>query len=118
VKTHILLVDDHDVVRGGVKKILDRESDVFVFGEAGTVADALKLVRERRWDCAIVDLSIGAKSGLELLKDMRQIQPQLPVVVFTMHGEEQYARRAFRAGAAGYLTKESPREELVRAITK
>ena len=118
MKKHILLVDDHDVVRDGVKKILDRQSDTFVFGEAGTVADALKLVRAQQWDCAVVDLSIGAKSGLELIKDIRQIQPRLPVVVFTMHGEEQYARRAFKAGVAGYLTKESPREELVRAIHK
>jgi DNA-binding NarL/FixJ family response regulator len=118
MKKHILLVDDHDVVRDGVKKILDAQSDGFVFGEAGTVADALKLVHARQWDCAVVDLSIGARSGLELIKGIRQIQPRLPVVVFTMHGEEQYARRAFKAGAAGYLTKESPREELVRAIHK
>lgn len=118
MKKYILLVDDHDVVRDGVKKILDAQSDVFVFGEAGTVADALKLIDARQWDCAVIDLSIGARSGLELLKDIRQIQPRLPVVVFTMHGEEQYARRAFKAGAAGYLTKESPREELVRAIHK
>jgi two-component system invasion response regulator UvrY len=114
----ILIVDDHDVVREGVKRILNEKDGTTVFGEAGSFSDALRLVREQDWDVAVLDLSLGDRSGLELLQQVKQIRPRLPVLILSMHSEEQYARRAFKAGAAGYITKDSPRSELVKALDK
>jgi DNA-binding NarL/FixJ family response regulator len=114
----ILIVDDHEVVRDGVKRIFDEQPDEVTFGEASTPQEAMRLVREGEWDVVVLDLSLGGKSGLELLKDLQQSDPKLPVLILSMHSEEQYARRAFKAGAAGYITKDSPREELFKAINK
>lgn len=114
----ILIIDDHEVVRDGVKKIFEKEPSAAVFGEAGTGQEALALVREEKWDIAVLDLSLGVRSGLEVLKELKQIRPRLPVLILSMHSEEQYARRAFRAGADGYVTKDSSRAELARAIDK
>jgi DNA-binding NarL/FixJ family response regulator len=114
----ILIVDDHEVVREGVKKILDEQSGAITYGEASTAPEALRLVREQDWDVVVLDLSLGGRSGLEVLKELKQIRPRLPVLILSMHSEEQYARRAFKAGAAGYITKDSPREDLVKAINK
>lgn len=112
----ILIVDDHDVVRAGVMKVAEQPG--IVFGEANNPAQALELVREQEWDLAVVDISLGDWSGLDLLKELKQIRPNLPVLILSMHSEEQYARRGFRAGAAGYITKDSPRHELAKAIQK
>jgi two-component system invasion response regulator UvrY len=114
----ILIVDDHEVLRDGVKRVFGKQPGAVTFGEASTVREALSLVRQENWDVVLLDLSLGDKSGLELLKELKQIRPQLPVLILTMHSEEQYARRAFKAGAAGYITKDSPRAELVKAINK
>jgi DNA-binding NarL/FixJ family response regulator len=114
----ILIVDDHEVVREGVKKILDEQPGTVTYGEASTASEALRLAHEQDWDIAILDLSLGGRSGLEVLKELRQIRPQLLVLILSMHSEEQYARRAFKAGAIGYITKDSPRAELVKAINK
>jgi two-component system, NarL family, invasion response regulator UvrY len=114
----ILIVDDHYVVREGVKRIFDNQPDSAAFGEASTAQEALKLIREQEWDIVVLDISIGDRSGLEVLRDLKQIKPKLPVLILTMHSEEQYARRAFKAGAAGYITKDSPRKELFTAINK
>ena len=113
----ILIVDDHEIVREGVKRIFDKESGINV-GEAGTAAEALRVINEQDWDVVILDLSLGRRNGLELLKELRQLRPALPVLILTMHSEEQFARRAFKAGAAGYMTKDSPRSELVNAVDK
>jgi DNA-binding NarL/FixJ family response regulator len=114
----ILIVDDHEVVREGVKKILDEQPGPIIFGEASTASEVLRLVREQDWDIVMLDLTLGERSGLEVLKELKQLRPRLPVLILSMHSEEQYARRAFKAGAAGYITKGSPREELVKAINK
>lgn len=114
----ILIVDDHEVVRDGVKRIFDDQPGEVAFGEASTPQEAVRLVRENDWDVVVLDLSLGGKSGLELLKELQQSFPKLPVLILSMHSEEQYARRAFKAGAAGYITKDSPREELFKAINK
>ena len=116
--TRILIVDDHAVVRDGIKKIFDEQPETIVFGQAGTAAEALNLARDEDWDVVVLDLSLGARSGLEVLKELKQIRPRLPVLILTMHSEEQYARRAFKGGAAGYITKDSPRTELLKAIKK
>lgn len=112
----ILIVDDHEVVRAGVMRIVEQPG--MVFGEASNAQRALELVRGEQWDLAVLDISLGDRSGLELLKELKQTRPRLQVLVLSMHSEEQYARRAFQAGAAGYITKDSPREELVKAVQK
>jgi len=115
----VLIVDDHSVVRNGLKKILEDQPDEIAFGEAETAPEAIALVREQDWDIVILDISLGGgRNGLDTLKEMKQIRPRLRVLILTMHAEEQYARRAFKAGAAGYVTKDSPRAELLEAIKR
>lgn len=114
----ILIIDDHDVVRDGVKRIISEQPGPNVFGEASTGQEALSAVSERDWDVIVLDLSLGGRSGLEVLKDVKQTRPRIPVLILSMHSEEQYARRAFKAGAAGYITKGSPRAELLSAVQK
>lgn len=114
----ILIVDDHAVVRCGVKKILDQQPGESDFGEASTAYEALKLVNDERWDAVLLDISLGGRNGLEVLKELKQIRPRLPVLIFSMHSEEEYARRAFKTGAAGYITKGTSRSELIKAINK
>lgn len=114
----ILIIDDHEVVREGIKKILNEQPGAKTFGEASTAPEALRLVRAEDWDIVVLDLSVSDRSGLEVLKELKLIRPQLPVLILSMHSEEQYARRAFKAGAAGYITKDNPRAELVKAINK
>jgi two-component system, NarL family, invasion response regulator UvrY len=115
---NLLIVDDHEVVRDGIKKIFGELAKPISFGEAGSAAEALLLVPERNWDAVILDLSLSGRNGLELLAQMKQIRPKLPVLILTTHSEEQYARRAFKAGAAGYITKGSSRTELVDAVNR
>jgi two-component system invasion response regulator UvrY len=106
------------VVRDGVKSILGEQVRPITFGEARTAPEALRLVNEQTWDLVILDLSLAGRNGLELLKQLKQIHPELPVLILSMHSEEQYARRAFKAGAAGYVTKESSRTEIAEAVNK
>jgi DNA-binding NarL/FixJ family response regulator len=114
----LLIIDDHEVVRRGVKTIFDEESDTMVFGEASTAPEALKRISEQDWDIVILDLGLPGRSGLDLLRELKHIRPRLPVLILSMHSEEQYARRALKAGASGYITKDSPRTELVRAVKR
>ena len=114
----ILIVDDHDVLREGVKRIFDQQDGMISFGEASTGAQALKLARKEEWDIVVLDLSLGSRSGLEVLKEIKQIRPRLPVLILSMHTEVQFVRRAFKAGASGYITKNSPRSELIKAVNK
>jgi len=114
----ILIVDAHEVVRDGVKKILAEQPGATAFGEAGTVAEALRLVREQDWDVAVLDPHLSNRSGMEVLRAFKQIRPHLPVLVLSMNPEEQSARRALKAGASGYISKDCPRAELVKAVNK
>ncbi len=114
----ILIVDNHVVVRDGVKKILAEQFSEITFGEAGTAQEAVKLASQESWDVVILAISLAGKNGLDVLKEIKHIRPKLPVLILTMYSEEQYARRAFKAGAAGYITKDSSRVELVRAVNK
>ena len=115
----ILLIDDHEVVRAGVKKIFDKQPDgAVVFGEASTAPEALNLVREQDWDAVVLDLSLAGRDGLEVLKELKQMRPHLPVLILSMHSEGLFARRAFKAGASGYVTKDIQRSELMDAINK
>jgi two-component system, NarL family, invasion response regulator UvrY len=114
----ILIVDDHAIVRDGVKTIFDERPDEAVFGESSTAQQALDLIAAENWDVVLLDISLGARNGLEVLRELKHIRPKVPVLIFSMHSEEQYARRAFKAGAAGYVTKGSSRAELLQAIVK
>lgn len=114
----VLIVDDHEVVRDGVRKLLEEQDGVISCGEAGTPEEGLTMALAGEWDAVVLDLSFAGKGGLEILKELKQARPRLPVLVLTMHSEEQYARRAFKAGAAGFITKDSPRAELSKAIHK
>src|SRR5215831_10306846 len=116
--TKILVVDDHAVVRDGVKRMFDEQPGTVTFGEASTPHEAITLVSEQDWDIVILDLALGERSGLEVLQELKKLRPRLPVLILSMYAEEQYARRAFKAGASGYITKDSSRTELVEAITK
>jgi len=112
----ILTIDDHEVVRRGLKDMFTSESATF--GEARSGAEAVELVRKQPWDIAVLDISLGGRSGLEVLGELKQIRPRMPVLILTMHAEEQYAVRAFKAGASGYINKASSGEELRKAILK
>ena len=114
----ILIVDDHEVLREGVKRIFDKQVGAITFGEASSGPEALRLIREQDWDIVVLDLSLTGQNGLEVLKELKQIRPRLPVLILSMHTEVQFARRAFKAGASGYITKDSPRSELTKAINK
>lgn len=117
-KIRILLVDDHTVVRNGVRLMLSSESDIVVEGEAANSQDALHLVRERDFDVALVDIAMPGKNGLELLRLLRAEKPKLAVLILSTYSEEVYAVRALKLGAAGYLTKDSPAAALVAAVRK
>lgn len=114
----ILCVDDHAIFRQGVKQILAQYDRMAKIGEAATAAAAMQLARESRWDLVILDLSLPDRSGLQVLTDLKREQPELPVIVLSMHAEDEYAIRALRIGASGYITKESAPEELVAALQK
>ena len=114
----ILLADDHAVVRQGVRQILVDAFAKATFGEAQNAHELLDLVATERWDIVVLDLTMPGGNGLEALKQLKHNQPQLPVLMLSMYPEDQYAVRTIRAGAAGYLIKESAPEELVTAIRK
>jgi DNA-binding NarL/FixJ family response regulator len=114
----VLVVDDHSIIRDGLRKILADTDDLIVAGEAANGNSALEKVRERDWDLLILDMSMPGRSGLELLKLIKIERPHLPIHVYSMHQEEQYAVRVIRAGAAGYLSKEGDSELLLPAIRK
>ncbi len=114
----ILLTDDHAVVRQGLRLILADHFKKAVFGEARNATEALNRVVKENWDVVLLDITMPGRSGLETLRDIKRLRPKLPVLVLSMHPEDQFAVRILKAGAAGYLTKESADEELVGAIKK
>lgn len=114
----ILITDDHAVVRQGLKQILAAEFKKAEFGEAGNAHESVKQVAEGKWDVVILDVTMPGRSGLEALKDIKQLRPKLPVLMLSMHPEDQFAVRMLKAGASGYMTKESAPEELVGAVRK
>jgi DNA-binding NarL/FixJ family response regulator len=114
----LLLVDDHTVVREGLKRLLDPLADEWTITEARTGYQALECLRAQRFDLAIVDLSMPGMSGLTLIARIKSEFPGVAVLVLTMHAEEQYAMRAFQAGASGYVTKDAASSELVEAVRK
>ena len=117
-KIKILIADDHPIVREGFKQVLSETSDMVVADEASNGQEVLNLVRKNKYDVILLDISMPGRSGLEILKELRSENPKLPVLIVSIYPEEQYAVRAFRAGASGYLTKASAPNELIAAIRK
>jgi two-component system, NarL family, invasion response regulator UvrY len=114
----ILIADDHAILRRGLKEILADELEGAILDEAGNAQEALAQVQNRAWDLVILDITMPGRSGLDLLRDLQQLRPKLPVLVLSMHPENQYAKRVLRAGAAGYMNKETAPKELVKAVRK
>lgn len=117
-KVQVLVADDHAIIRDGLRKILADTPDLEVAGEACDSAAAVQQVRARDWGLLVLDMSMPGRSGLELIKQLKSERPRLPILVFSMHPEEQFAVRAIRAGASGYLSKETDGDLLLPAIRK
>jgi two-component system, NarL family, invasion response regulator UvrY len=117
-RLRVLIADDHAIVREGLKRILADAPELRVAGEAATGTDAIRLVKEERWDVMLLDISMQGANGLEVLRAVKEVAPKLPVLILTMYPEDQYAVRMLKAGAAGYLTKEGAPQQLVSAIRK
>lgn len=113
---NILVVDDHALIRKGMKQILNDTEDIRVTGEAENGMQAIKLVQENTYDLVLLDISMPDKHGIDVLKQLKINKPQLPVLILSMHEENQYALRSLKAGAAGYLSKQSAPTQLVTAI--
>jgi two-component system, NarL family, invasion response regulator UvrY len=112
----VLIADDHAIVRQGLKQILTDWDETSIIAEAATGHDAIRMARESDWDVVLLDISMPDRNGIETLKQLKKEHPKLRVLMLTMHSEDQYAIRALKAGAAGYLTKQSAPDELVTAI--
>lgn len=114
----ILIADDHPVVRRGLKETLSEAFSRVTFGEATTAKETLQSVQQHNWDVVILDISMPGKSGLDILDDLHRLRPRLPILLLSVHPEGQYARRALKSGAAGYLTKDSVPDELKEAVRR
>ena len=112
----IFIADDHAIVRKGLKQIISETPDMIVSEEADNGLEALDKISENTYDVILLDISMPGKNGLEILRLVRKKKPKLPVLMLSVHSEEQYAVRSLRAGASGYLTKESAPDELIAAI--
>lgn len=115
-RLHVAVADDHAIFRRGLRHIIESERDMHVVGEASTAAELLQLLETARAHVVVLDISMPERSGLDILPEIKRQHPRTPVLILSMHPEDQFALRALRAGAAGYLTKETVPEELVAAI--
>ncbi|GAB4125436.1 MAG: hypothetical protein Fur0040_07710 [Sideroxydans sp.] len=115
-QVRVLIADDHALIRKGLKQLLDDTDDLRVTGEAETGMEAIKLALSGQFDVILLDISMPDKHGIEVLQQIKHGQPELPVLILSMHPEEQYALRSLKAGAAGYLNKQSAPAQLVTAI--
>jgi DNA-binding NarL/FixJ family response regulator len=114
----IIITDDHPIVRQGLKKILEENTDMRVIAEAGSASDLLDQLKSRSFDILVLDISLPGRSGLDLMTDIKAISPSLQILIVSIHPEEQYAMRALKLGASGYLSKTSLPEELISAVRK
>jgi len=116
VRRRILLVDDHSIMRSGLRQLLDSQPDLVVAGETSDVAGALRFLEQASVDLVLTDLTLPGRGGLELIKDLQALYPRLPILVLSMHDETLYAERVLRAGARGYLMKEIGGERVLEAV--
>jgi two-component system, NarL family, invasion response regulator UvrY len=114
----VFIADDHAIVRRGLKQIISETSDMLIAGEAGSGEELLEKIFRNRYDVVLLDISLPGRSGIEVMKQLSKKKSKMPVLMLSIYPEEQYALRALKAGASGYLTKESAPEELVIAIRK
>jgi DNA-binding NarL/FixJ family response regulator len=114
----IIIADDHPLIREGIKRLIENESDMEIVGEASTSAEVNNLIRGHSVDVLLLDISMPDRNGLELLKDLKYAHPKLPVLMLSMYPESQYGIRSLKAGAFGYVTKESVATKLIEAIKK
>lgn len=115
-KKRVVLVDDHPMLRSGLALVVNQQEDLVVCGEAGNASEAMQTIAAEKPDLAVVDISLEGKSGLELIKDLQALHPDMPVLVMSMHDESLYAERALRAGARGYVMKKAGGETVLEAI--
>lgn len=114
----IIIADDHEIVRAGLKQIIADDPDLLVEGEASDGQELLEKLRKKKFDLVLLDMKMPGRSGLEILKQLKIEHPSLPVLVLSMHSEEQYAVRTIKAGASGYITKETAPDKLLEAIRR
>ena len=114
----VLVADDHPLLRSGLKQVLAQEPDLAVLGEAENSEEVLQRIEEQPWDLVVLDIVMPGRGGLDVLREIRRRKPELPVLVLSVHSEEQFAVRAIKAGASGYLSKANALGEVVRAIRK
>jgi two-component system, NarL family, invasion response regulator UvrY len=114
----VLIADDHAILRRGLEEILVRELEGAVCGEAENAQQVFAQVQNHAWDLVILDLTMPGRSGLDVLRDLKRTRPKVPVLMLSMHPEDQYGKRVLKAGASGYMNKESAPEELIKAIRK
>lgn len=114
----VLVADDHPLLRNGLKQLLDAEPDLDFAGEAGTSEEVLQQVERDCWDVVVLDISMPGRGGLDVLREIRRLRPHLPVLVLSMHPEDQYAVRSIKAGASGYVSKINGADEVVLALRK
>ncbi|OYW18503.1 MAG: DNA-binding response regulator [Sphingobacteriales bacterium 12-47-4] len=112
----IIIADDHAIVRKGIKQLISEEYPSAEFGEAGDVETLIEYIIKKDWDVVICDITMPGRSGLEALQQIKQIKPDLPVLIMSMHSEDQYALRVLKAGASGYLNKDTVHDDLIRAL--
>ena len=114
----IVIADDHDIVRAGLKQIISDTRDMKVTGESGSAEQLIDLIKKNEYDVVLLDLKMSGMNGLDAIKHIKLLKPDLPGIVLSMHAEDQYAVRTIRAGASGYITKETASENLVAAIKR
>lgn len=114
----VLITDDHAMIRVGLKQVLLKAFSSAVIAEAQNTQEAMEQIRKKVWDLVVMDITMPGRSGLDILQDIKLARPNLPVLIMSMHGEDQFAVRVIKAGAAGFISKHSAPEELVKAIRK
>lgn len=116
--TRILIADDHEILRRGLREILASHFGKWTVGEARDATEAIRLLIQEDWDLALLDINMPGRSGLEVLEEARRLRPKLPVLVLTSYPEKEFAVRAFRLGAAGYITKQEASDQLIVAVRR
>jgi two-component system, NarL family, invasion response regulator UvrY len=114
----VLVVDDHQLLRQGLMQLMEEEPDMEVAGEAGSIAGLMEKLAEREWDVLVLDVSLPDRGGLEALKEIKGLRPEMPVLILSMHSDSRYARQALENGASGYVTKASAAEEVITAVRR